>query len=33
MLCVETGSVADWQTLEPGNVWEGGQVVAATDPM
>lgn len=33
MLCVETGSVAQFQTLEPGSVWEGGQVLAATDPL
>jgi len=32
MLCVETGSVAAWQTLEPASVWEGGQVITATDP-
>lgn len=33
MLCVETGSVADFQTLEPGSVWEGGQVITATDSL
>jgi len=32
MLCVEAGSVAAWQTVEPGSVWEGGQVITATDP-
>jgi len=32
MLCVETGSVAAWQIVEPGSVWEGGQVITATDP-
>ncbi|KAK2745859.1 hypothetical protein FQN57_003472 [Myotisia sp. PD_48] len=25
MLCVEAGSVGAWQTLEPGETWEGGQ--------
>jgi len=32
MLCVETGSVAAWQTVEPDSVWEGGQIITATDP-
>ena len=25
MVCVETGSVATWNTLEAGDTWEGGQ--------
>ena len=25
MVCVETGSVANWNTLEAGDTWEGGQ--------
>ena len=25
MVCVETGSVAQWNTLEAGDTWEGGQ--------
>ena len=25
MVCVETGSVAAWNTLEAGDTWEGGQ--------
>ena len=25
MMCVETGSVAVWNTLEAGDTWEGGQ--------
>lgn len=25
MICVETGSVANWNTLEAGDCWEGGQ--------
>jgi len=25
MICVETGSVAAWNTLEAGDTWEGGQ--------
>ncbi|KAF8468892.1 galactose mutarotase-like domain-containing protein [Kalaharituber pfeilii] len=28
MLCVEAGSVTEWQTLEGGSVWEGGQVLS-----
>jgi len=28
MLCVEAGSVGEWQKLESGNVWEGGQVIS-----
>lgn len=32
MLCVEAGSVAAWQTVEPDSVWEGGQIITATDP-
>ena len=27
MVCVEVGSVAEWQRLEPGETFEGGQVV------
>lgn len=27
MLCVETGSVEEWQSLEGGEAWEGGQMV------
>lgn len=27
MICVEAGSVVGWQTLEPGETWEGGQTV------
>lgn len=27
MLCVEAGSVSSWQTLEPGDSWEGGQAI------
>ncbi|RPB21641.1 galactose mutarotase-like protein [Terfezia boudieri ATCC MYA-4762] len=33
MLCVETGSVANFQSLEAGSVWEGGQVITATDSL
>lgn len=25
MVCVETGSVSDWNKLETGDTWEGGQ--------
>lgn len=25
MICVEAGSVSDWNTLEAGDAWEGGQ--------
>ena len=25
MICVETGSVGGWNTLEAGDTWEGGQ--------
>ena len=32
-LCVETGSVANFQTLESRSVWEGGQVITATDTL
>lgn len=28
MLCVEAGSVSEWQKLEGGSVWEGGQVIS-----
>ena len=28
MVCVEAGSVAKFQTLEAGSVWEGGQVLS-----
>ncbi|WEW59516.1 D-hexose-6-phosphate mutarotase [Emydomyces testavorans] len=27
MICIEAGSVVGWQTLEPGDTWEGGQTV------
>nr|KMM68900.1 aldose 1-epimerase family protein [Coccidioides posadasii RMSCC 3488] len=27
MICVEAGSVVGWQTLEPGDTWEGGQTI------
>lgn len=27
MVCVEAGSVSGWQTLEPGDMWEGGQTI------
>lgn len=27
MLCVEVGAVRDWQTLEPGETYEAGQVL------
>ncbi|KAI5292017.1 hypothetical protein KEM52_006680 [Ascosphaera acerosa] len=27
MFCVEAGSVSGWQTLEPGDSWEGGQTI------
>ena len=27
MICVEAGSVRSWQKLEPGETWEGKQVV------
>jgi len=27
MICVEAGSVVGWQTLEPGETWEGGQTI------
>lgn len=27
MLCVEVGAVDGWQTLAPGDVFEGGQIV------
>lgn len=29
MLCVESGAVNGWQTLEPMGAWEGGQMVKA----
>lgn len=29
MLCVEAGSVTKWNTLEPGDAWEGGQRIKA----
>lgn len=29
MICVEAGSVSDWQTLEAGEAWEGGQSIQA----
>lgn len=28
-VCVEAGSVAEWQTLKPGETWEGGVVAKA----
>jgi len=27
MICVETGSVNDWQSLDAGESWEGGQII------
>lgn len=27
MICVEAGAVSSWQTLEPGDSWEGGQAI------
>ena len=27
MICVESGSVSGWQTLEAGDSWEGGQAI------
>jgi glucose-6-phosphate 1-epimerase len=27
MICVETGCVNEWQSLDAGESWEGGQVV------
>lgn len=27
MVCVEVGSVAEWQKLEPGDTFEGGQIL------
>lgn len=27
LVCVEAGSVADWQTLESQNIWEGGVLI------
>lgn len=29
MICVETGSVMQWNTLEAGDTWEGGQRIKA----
>ena len=29
MVCVEAGSVREWQTLEPGDAFEGGQTILA----
>lgn len=29
MICVETGSVLQWNTLEAGDTWEGGQRIKA----
>lgn len=29
MICVEAGSVSNWQTLEAGDSWEGGQAIRA----
>ncbi|KAJ5550832.1 hypothetical protein N7461_005530 [Penicillium sp. DV-2018c] len=29
MICVEAGSVSDWQTLEVGDTWEGRQTIQA----
>jgi glucose-6-phosphate 1-epimerase len=27
MICVEAGAVSNWQTLEAGDSWEGGQAI------
>ena len=27
MVCVEAGSVGQWNTLEGGDTWEGGQII------
>lgn len=29
MVCVEAGSVSAWQTLEPGDAFEGAQTITA----
>jgi glucose-6-phosphate 1-epimerase len=29
MVCVEAGSVGQWNTLEGGDTWEGGQIIKA----
>lgn len=29
MICVETGSVSSWNTLEASDTWEGGQTIKA----
>lgn len=29
MICVEAGSVREWQTLEPGDAFEGAQTITA----
>ena len=29
MVCVESGSVGQWNTLEAGDTWEGGQRIRA----
>ena len=29
MICVEAGSVSDWNTLDSGDAWEGGQHIKA----
>lgn len=29
MICVEAGSVSGWQTIEPSDAWECGQIIYA----
>jgi len=29
MVCVEAGSIGQWNTLEGGDTWEGGQIIKA----
>jgi glucose-6-phosphate 1-epimerase len=31
MICVEAGAVKDWQRLEAGETWEGGQIITAAN--